>query len=117
MSVKTLRLNDSMAVTDRIKPSVNSKQRTLWNRTEILIGYGRYTDNRGISQLQEVVFEEENMVPIGGVQYAMEKLFGVRGPINTDFLNNTHGIGSQSPAPVIGYGNGYPMSIVFVCLV
>lgn len=81
----------------------------LWARTQILGGYDRYTDRSGISQLGEVVFSRENMVPLGGVQYVMERLFEVAGPITVGYLNSSSamGYGSQviTPAPA---GQVYP---------
>lgn len=74
-------------------------QQTLWRKTRILGGYDKYVDKYGISRLGEVVFDDENIVPIGGVQYAMEKIFNVAGPSDISnvigFLNDK-GIGSQS---------------------
>ena len=51
----------------------------LWARTEVVVGRG-YNENRlGKSFLDEVDFTRENTVPIGGVQYVLEQLFGVSG--------------------------------------
>ena len=40
-------------------------------------GYGIHINKNGISELDEVVFDTENMVPLIGVQYAMEMIFGI----------------------------------------
>lgn len=102
--MSNLILNDSMGLTDNkpFRHKNGSAHSTLWARTEVIGGYGRYTDNKGISQLGEVIFKQSNMVPIGGVQYAMEKLFNVRGPIVTGYISSPgseeggRGVGSPS---------------------
>ena len=71
---------------------------TLWVKTKIIGGHGLYKDKNGISQLGEVLFEEENMVPLVGVEYAMEKIFGVKAPITAITLNE-QGIGSPDVIP------------------
>ena len=72
-------------------------------------GYGLHTNPKtGLSELDEVVFEQENTVVIDGVQYALENIFGVKGTLQTLFLNDTDGIGSQlgaTPTP----GSIYPV--------
>lgn len=51
----------------------------IWARTEVVVGRG-YNHNRlGKSYLDEVDFTESNTVPIGGVQFVFEQLFGVSG--------------------------------------
>lgn len=71
----------------------NSKSSTLWRKTEILGGYGLTKAPNGISVLGETVFSESNMVPIGGVQYAMEMIFGITGGISVPTLYDDAGIG------------------------
>lgn len=91
-----------------------SHQSNLFVRTQVLAGYGRYTDNKGITQLHETCFDEENMVLIGGVQYALEQLLGVKGPIEIGTLNASMGIGSQSSTALT---NGLPHQVGHkVCL-
>lgn len=97
-------LYDALCLSDKLS---NRKQQTLWSKTQILCGptSSLYKDRNGISQLGEVIFEEENMVPIGGVQYAMEKIYGVQGPSNISnsigYLNTTHQIGSLTYTPTV----------------
>lgn len=88
-------LKDFLLMGDGIGKA-KSHQSNLFVRTQVLVGYGRYTDKNGISQLNEVCLEEENMVLIGGVQYALEQLLGIKGPIEVGTLNASMGIGSQS---------------------
>lgn len=106
-------IKDSLCMIDESSNGV--KQHTLWNRTQIIGGYGLHKNSAGISELDEVVFEEENMVVIGGVQYAMEVIFGIKGPLNTDYLNNLMGIGVQSNETVGTLPHGYPLGHA-VCL-
>ena len=89
-------LNDKIASRDAI---VGSHKPGIWARTQIIGGYGRTTDKSGVSQLGEVVFEQENMVLIGGVQYVFERLFNVTGPLTTGYLNDS-GIGSSATTPI-----------------
>lgn len=100
-------LKDSLSLSDKI--SNKSHKQTLWARTQIIGGYGLHTNKNGISELDEVIFTTENMVPIGGVQFAMEMIYGVRGPIEVPTLNSK-GIGAQSstiaPSGDIPYAYG-----------
>ena len=50
----------------------------LWARTEVIGGYDLRRSPNGKSTLGETLFGEHNMVPIGGVTYAMEQLFGIK---------------------------------------
>lgn len=60
----------------------------IWARTEIIVGYERHrTPDKG-SYLDKVLFTTSNMVPIGGVQYVMEKLFNVAGQVNTGYISD-----------------------------
>lgn len=63
-------LKDSFKAKDKISNG-------LWAKTQIIGGYDFYKDKNGISQLGEVVFETTNMVPLAGVQFAFEQIFGV----------------------------------------
>ena len=75
----TKQFDDSLFFHDDITAGGKSHNCGLWARTEVVIRYD-YKDNpTGKSSLGEVLFTGENMVTIGGVQYAMEQLFGVKG--------------------------------------
>lgn len=75
---------------------IHTHPQTLWARTQILGGYGRRVNSLGISSLDEVIFETENMVPLIGVQYALETIFGVKGTMITiPTLNESMQIGAQ----------------------
>lgn len=102
--MNTIKLQDSFMMSDKF----GDKSQGLFVRTKIIGGHGRYTDDKGISQLGEVIFEESNMVLIGGVQYAMEQLFKVKGSVNTGYLNERHGIGCQTNNINAPQGLPYP---------
>lgn len=104
MSTKILR--DSISIKDRIADCSHAP--TLWKKTEIIGGYGIHKNEFGISQLDEVVFSTENMVPIGGVQYAMEMIFGTKGSLPIPSLNDTYQIGAQGSSVSPSGGLPYP---------
>lgn len=78
----------------------------IYCRTEVLGGHGIITDANGITSLEENIFSERNMIPIGGVQYSFENLFGVPGPMHVPTLyevsNGTIGLPDVS---VLDYGS------------
>ena len=98
----TLKLNDRLAFADKLATSKPG----FWARTQIIGGYGLRTNKLGVSSLDEVIFETENMVPLIGVQYAMEAIFGVKGTLPVVSLNDSMGIGAQGSL-VLPTGN-YP---------
>lgn len=65
----------------------------FWKATQIIGGYGIHKGFAGLSELNETVFETHNTVTIGGVQYAMESIFGESGPISVPTLYDELGIG------------------------
>ena len=73
----------------------------LWARTEVIGGYGEYHDNPlGKSSLDEVCFRQHNIVPIGGVSYAMQHLFGVNETqITIPTMYTENGIGKINSGP------------------
>lgn len=82
------------------------KDRTLWKRTEVFGSYEPPIRNPlGKSFFNEPIFGQENTVPIGGVQYAMEHIFGVKGTqIDIPTLYSETGIGlPDSLAPTETY--------------
>lgn len=87
-------LKDSMMIS-KDSLAYTSHPRTLWARTQITGGYGIHKNEYGISELDETCFGEENIVPIGGVQFAMEQLFGITGSLNIPKLNDFMQIGAQ----------------------
>ena len=78
----------------------------MYQKTEILGGHGIITDVNGITSLEENMFHERNMIPIGGVQYSFENLFGIAGPMRVPTLyevsNGTIGLPDVS---VLDYGS------------
>lgn len=73
----------------------------LWKRTEVLGSYEKPIVNpTGKSSFGEVLFSQENMVPIGGVQYAMEQIYGVKATqISVPTLYEEKGIGLPDSSP------------------
>ena len=83
--------------------------KSLWVKTKIIGGYGLRKNSLGISELDEVVFSTENMVPLGGVQFAMEMIYGVKGPIDVPRLDKApYNIGATESTLAGEYGMPYP---------
>ena len=104
MSTKIFK--DSMNISDKIA-SNSKKTPTLWARTQIIGGYGLHKNEFGVSEFDEIVFDTENMVPLIGVQYAMEAIFGVKGSIGIPSLNDAYQIGAQGSDVVPSGGMPY----------
>jgi hypothetical protein len=89
-----IRVKDSISFKDNWSLSKSG----LWARTEVIGGYGEVHENPfGKSTLDEVCFRQHNIVPIGGVSYVMEQMFGVKESqitIPTMYTNN--GIGKKN---------------------
>lgn len=100
-----LRISDRMFLEDSVGDSPRSG---FWARTQIIGGYGLKHTKTGICFLDEVIFEEENMVPLTGVQYAMEMIFGVKGTLELKTLNQTMQIGAQGSALAPSQNMPYP---------
>lgn len=99
-------LTDHFHYQDEILNHSTAHPRTLWARTQIIGGYGKRTNKLGVSSLDEVIFETENMVPLIGVQYAMEMIFGVKGTqLVIPTLNDTMGIGAQGKLDLVPSGS------------
>lgn len=66
----------------------------FWRATQIIGGYGIHEGPfAGLSELSESIFESHNTVTIGGVQYAMEQIFGETGPVSVPTLYDELGVG------------------------
>jgi hypothetical protein len=105
--IKSKNVSDKLNV-KKFKKLRKKHDPTLWAYTQIMGGYDLYRDNNGISHLGEVVFETENMVPIGGVQYAMEQIFGIKGSLAIPTLNDTLQIGAIGSTITASNGMPYP---------
>lgn len=111
----TKHLNDSFSMKDKVG-GAHKHRPTLWAYTQIIGGYGLHTNpETGMSELDEVVFETENMVPIGGVQFAMEQIFGVAGPLIVPSLSKNDGIGATDSTMEGSANNPHPYGTK-VCL-
>ena len=107
----SLKLSDGLNLSkDSLGTSAPNKP-SFWVKTQILGGYGLHKNSQGISELDEVVFDTTNMVPLGGVQFAMEMIYGVKGPISVPRLDqepyNIGAVGSSvSPSQGMPYAYG-----------
>lgn len=91
-----------------LKDTISFKDRTnsgLWAKTEILCGYDYHETPNGKSTLGETLFTTHNIVPIGGVSYVMERVFGItEKQIDIPTLYSETGIGiADSLAPTETY--------------
>lgn len=78
---------------DTIVPMPTMHKSGFWARTQVLGGYGLHQGPNGVSVLGETVFETSNMVPLGGVQYAMSRIFEAEPTISVPTLYEELGIG------------------------
>ena len=89
-------LKDKLMAGDKIKgalPMPNLSSNGFWARTQVIGGYGVKYGPTGISSLDEQVFSTHNMVPLGGVQYAMSKIFDAPPSIYVPTIYEQLGIG------------------------
>lgn len=89
----TIKVRDRLGLKDNI--AFPKMKPGLWARTEVIGGYGDVNMNPiGKSTLSETCFEEENIVPIGGVSYVMQQAFSIpEGQIQIPTLYEETGIG------------------------
>ena len=73
----------------------------LWARTEVIGGYGEVNINPlGKSTIGETLFRDHNIVPIGGVSYVMEQMFGINeNQIYVPSMYEVNGIGLPNSTP------------------
>lgn len=98
-------LKDQLTLKDDVRFGVDTNMQShgIWSRTEVIGGFGDFVKAQapfGKSTLTDISWHEENMVVIGGVQYAMENIFGEKGdqiPIPT--LYSETGIGYADSLP------------------
>lgn len=100
-------------ITDIVKKSIRPKNekavegidvslqnKGIWRRTEVIGGFGEVIFKKGKkTRINGNTFNESNMVPIGGVQYMMEDLFGVQcDQFSIPTMYASHGIGAPDSA-------------------
>lgn len=83
-------LADGISLKDKIVPIPNSSRSGIYARTQIIGGYG-LSQHNGVTCLGETVFDEHNMIPIGGTQRCFESLWGVSGPLSVPTLYDISG--------------------------
>lgn len=98
---RTIIANDKLNYKTKCKLSAPG---AMWAKTEVIGGYDLKEEN-GITSLGEVAFRKSNIVPIGGVSYTMQKLFGIpENQITIPTLYSESGIGKvNSGAPTETY--------------
>lgn len=79
-------LNDHYKQVDKLIAMPELHRSGIYQHTKIMGGYGLRRDRNGVSSLGLTTFTEENMIPIGGSQYAFEQLFGVPGSLHVPTL-------------------------------
>jgi len=84
-------LRDNINISDKFIPMPKLHRSGTFQRTRVMGGYNFTRDVNGISSLGETTFDEENMIPIGGSQYAFEQIFGVKGPLHVPTLYEVSG--------------------------
>lgn len=97
-------------------PEILKKSPTLWRKTEILCSNGEIVNNpNGKSSFApgSPFSISSNMVPLGGVQYVMEQLFGVKGEIEIPTLYDITNTNDSSLAHFASYEHpvGPPNSV------
>lgn len=87
-------IENKIVLSDKMKhkDSLSFVQHKPFARTRVQIGTDPHKDHRGITKLGEVLYEEENMIVLGGVLFTLEKVFGVQSKLSVDYLNNIMGI-------------------------
>lgn len=100
----TYNLRDKICVNNDeiVTNKLNDRNSCFWAKTRIMGGYGLHKNQYGVSDLDEVVFDTSNIVPVGGVQYAMEMIFGVLGPVSVPTLDGKYQIGAQNSTLISG---------------
>lgn len=112
---KTMKLNDCVKFNDKINSN------GIWATTEVIGGYGEIHNNpNGKSTLDEEIFRTKNIVPIGGVSYVMEQMFGVKdsqievptvystdniGIINSGNPSETYDVPGGTKSPLYRHGH------------
>lgn len=82
-------MNDHISSSDNIAfggPETNYQKPAL--KTKVIFGHDAYQDKNGITQFGEVLFEETNMLVLGGSAYVLEQLFGVESPLTIQHLED-----------------------------
>lgn len=97
-------VRDKILLNDKISHGIDMPKLSgngLWARTEVIGGYGDFIMNPyGKSSLGEQCFGTHNIVPIGGVSYAFEKIFGVpEKQIVVPTMYEENGIGTANSMP------------------
>ena len=132
MADRVLKVKDKVSLIDKHNSTASipsQESHGLWAKTKIMGSYDDVMyDKNGIpffgkkiptgknklgetifrTERTKPIFSEENMVTLGGCQYAMEKLFGVKNDyIDVPTMYSKHGIGYEDSTPPSGDGYTY----------
>lgn len=101
--VDTLLVKDKLHMSKDVVSFPAQPRNGLFARTEVIGGYGDVINNPlGKSSLSEEIFNTHNIVPIGGVSYAFQHIFGVEETqIDIPTMKELHGIGADDSQPVV----------------
>lgn len=83
MGEKILNLNDGLHTKDLLKPG-----KSVFYKTQVIGGYDPYVDKSGRTRFGETVFDQTNMVELGGALFTLQKLFGVESSLSMDNLED-----------------------------
>lgn len=93
---KTIRLSDNLNTSDGISFKTAGKNSPVF-KTRIMGGYGYNANEFGEKMFDELAFDTENQILIGGALFVLEKVFGIQSPLTVDYLNNIKGIATSGP--------------------
>ncbi len=98
---KYLKINDHVSLKDGV--GFGHIHNGLWAKTEVIGGYNDVIINPyGKSTINDPIFTEKNIVPIGGVSYAFEHIFGVsESQIHVPTLKESANIGPDDSQPIV----------------
>ncbi len=88
---KKIALKDSVSQRDKINVANPNVPSWDMNRKDFR------TRIMGVDDFGQTVFETENRLVLGGALFTLEKLFGVKAPIEVDYLNDILGIATGGP--------------------
>lgn len=79
-----LKLQDSLKTSD----DMGQSRKNGMFRTQVLAGYDAFQDKNGVTRFGQKIFEEENMIVLGGSLFTLEKVFGVKSGLTVEFLED-----------------------------
>ena len=83
MNSNVLHLSDKLSGQDLIKSGKN-----VFKRTRVIGGYDAYVDKNGVTRFGEKLFDQSNMIELGGALFVLRKLFNVESPLQVAYLED-----------------------------